>query len=637
MQYGIQITATIVMLIIIISFMRNRKLPLLSIFCFWMMIVFSLMYTIADFVAVYSLYNLNNNNINVLNIAYRLVLVSLMLIGYSWFCYIECKRENRKDNGFKGAFLTGIPLWIGIGVCIFGNITFIEDARGNYPVGLMIWTSYIAMAIYLFAVVLILFMYKKNYHKDARVILLVGTGVAAAVGAVELFFPYYQISAISIVILMLSIFISMENPREYKDTEISNALNVVAFEQLLNELFNAKKDFYIVTTIIKEASFLHNIEGMRELKHFLEVGSYRYSKYTNHLTFHSRTNAVSVIVYNDEELEALGNVKEEGMSYESSSEGFAYPNYFAAVIHCPEYATSFEEVINILDYLYTVPIEEVPEDKVLHVDKDILDQMTYLNKVEELLSVAVKNDGFEVYLQPIYDVATERFRTAEALVRLKDTDTIGYVSPEVFIPIAEKKGYIRDVGNIVFEHVCSFAESQKLWEKNIDFIEVNLSRMQGVDPKFPETLNECMVRHNIPAEFINLEITETANAQIGDLITDNVDTLHKMGCGFSMDDFGTGYSNLSKMTESHFEIIKLDKTLLWPCFAHKGAANARIILKNCVNMIHELGLIIVAEGVETKEQFEFLKDFGVECLQGYYFSRPLPETEFVKFIDKKNK
>ena len=219
-------------------------------------------------------------------------------------------------------------------------------------------------------------------------------------------------------------------------------------------------------------------------------------------------------------------------------------------------------------------------------------------------------------------------------MRLTDTDTLGYISPEVFIPIAEENGMICQVGDIVFRKVCQFISENNLAKYGIEYVEVNLSGAQFMDVQLNEMLSSYVKKFNISPEFINLEITETASIEGGDMLEYNMKRLKECRFKFSMDDFGTGYSNLSKMAQSDFDLIKLDKSLLWPCFGSDYSTAARVILDANIRMIHELGKQIVAEGVETKEQVEYLTERGVRYLQGYYYSRPLPAERYIEFMSK---
>lgn len=310
------------------------------------------------------------------------------------------------------------------------------------------------------------------------------------------------------------------------------------------------------------------------------------------------------------------------------------PKLCIHILECPRYAATEDDIYETLDYIRIELHEE--EEASAYVDEALIGQKDYYAQVEKLLEEAVTTHGFDVFYQPIYNVEDKSFSSAEALVRLKNNEKIGFVSPEVFVPIAEEKGLIRELGHQVFEKVCEFADKDQLKQKGVQYIEVNLSGVQGTDKDIVEQLTACMKANHIEPSFINLEITETAETTGGDKLKNNMDKLIALGCQFSMDDFGTGYSNFSKMSDGEFSIVKLDKSLLWSCFDEKeDRQKAEVIINNCINMILCLGMKIVAEGVETEEQAAFLIDKGVNYLQGYYYSKPIPQEEYLRFLDCK--
>ena len=170
-------------------------------------------------------------------------------------------------------------------------------------------------------------------------------------------------------------------------------------------------------------------------------------------------------------------------------------------------------------------------------------------------------------------------------------------------------------------------------------MELNLSGLQSVDSDLPLLMNKLLTEYNIPADSVNLEITESVAITSGYMLKKNMDELKKLGCSFSMDDFGTGYSNLSQIVKTEFEVIKIDKSLLWPCFDEKNKSlqNAKMLLETLIELMLKFGYEIVVEGIETQEQFEYLKKQGITFAQGYYFSKPLCENDFIEFLEKNNK
>ena len=275
------------------------------------------------------------------------------------------------------------------------------------------------------------------------------------------------------------------------------------------------------------------------------------------------------------------------------------------------------------------------DHSMMMVNLDTVNKKNYLQSVEKLVQKAVYEDGFYVVYQPIINTATGKCESAEALVRLKDTKTLGFISPEVFIPIAEKQGLIGKLGDQVFYKVCRYIRDSHLKERGIKSIEVNLSGLQISDPDIPYTLHQKVKSFGIDPSMINLEITETALVQSGKVVLDNMEKLKGFGYKFSMDDFGTGYSNFHQIASIKYDLIKIDKSLIWPAF-EEGNIQAQTILFGCIKMMHTLGLSIVAEGVETASQAEELRAHGVEFLQGYYYSKPIPEDEFLQFVERHN-
>ncbi|KNZ40846.1 EAL domain-containing protein [Acetobacterium bakii] len=293
-----------------------------------------------------------------------------------------------------------------------------------------------------------------------------------------------------------------------------------------------------------------------------------------------------------------------------------------------------DEVYDMINYMASH--NEATTDTAIYVlNEDIINRKLRYSTIENMLRNAIEQDGFEMVYQPIFHAKNKLFLSSEALVRLTDTATVGFVSPEEFIPIAEKKGLIMELGEIVFEKVCAFTREKKLQDMGIEYIEVNLSGIQCVHPDLPSQLQNIMKKYQINPGFINLEITETAFMESGEMLQVNMLQLRQMGCSFSMDDFGTGYSNLSRMAEVVYDLVKLDKSLIWPCFNEKTSEEnnkANAILENIIKLLLQLNITIVAEGVETKEMATYLDDRGVTHLQGYYYSKPISEDTYLNFL-----
>ncbi len=251
-------------------------------------------------------------------------------------------------------------------------------------------------------------------------------------------------------------------------------------------------------------------------------------------------------------------------------------------------------------------------------------------EVEEQMRGALQRGEFEVYYQPQIDAFNKKIIGAEALLRWVNP-VLGNVTPTEFIPIAEHTGLIVSIGQFVLKQALSFLST---WQQNKQIslrVAVNLSPRQFRDSELLNFVENSLTEANIPADKLELEITEGV-LMIGQTYIDNaLIKLNKLGVKLSMDDFGTGYSSLSYLRQYDFDILKIDQSFI------TGITNNKIdcdLVKATIAMAHSLGLKVVAEGVETKEQSELLTQLECDYLQGYYFSKPITSKELLNFSVK---
>jgi len=252
------------------------------------------------------------------------------------------------------------------------------------------------------------------------------------------------------------------------------------------------------------------------------------------------------------------------------------------------------------------------------------------SEIEKIISNAIKNNHFEVFFQPVYGVKENRFVSAEALLRLKDP-VYGYIPPSVFIPVAEGNGLIYKLGDFVLREVCKFISNDAFSALNLDYIEINLSKSQCVQANLVDKFIEAINDYGISPERIRLEITEDSADFKPVIAEQNIRALHDMGIVFALDDYGTGYSNIKKVTSLPFKVVKFDKSfvdemnngLMWN------------VIQDSIHMFKELKMEIFVEGIENKNEADSFKNLNVDYIQGYYYSTPLPEEEFIQFIRHK--
>lgn len=250
------------------------------------------------------------------------------------------------------------------------------------------------------------------------------------------------------------------------------------------------------------------------------------------------------------------------------------------------------------------------------------------NRTLELeMEDALKNGEFKAFLQPKVNMLNSKLVGAEALTRwIHPID--GMRSPAQFIPLFEKNGFITRLDLYIFEEVCRIKKSWKGTPLEHLRVSANMSRLHLYQRDFPELLASIARKYRIPTNELEIEITESIFFKDAKELVQIVETLEALGFSVSIDDFGSGYSALNMLKDIPVETIKIDRTFLQlSSNTHRG----KKVIKNIIIMCRELKLDIVAEGVETKEQLEFLTGCGCEVAQGFYYAKPLPLAEFEKF------
>lgn len=250
-------------------------------------------------------------------------------------------------------------------------------------------------------------------------------------------------------------------------------------------------------------------------------------------------------------------------------------------------------------------------------------------EIDNKLRRALENGDFYLKYQALMDASSQEIVGAEALIRWEDEE-LGEVSPDEFVPLAEESGLIVDIGNWVLDTALS--DTKKLREKpgfENFYIAINLSSRQFRGKDIVKNISSNLIRHNLPGSSLELEVTERLLMKDVPHVVSLLNQFKEMGIRLSIDDFGTGYSSLSYLKRFPFDVLKIDKAFISDIGEDPDDT---ALCDAIIAMAHSLGLSIIGEGVETKYQYDFLNDRGVETIQGYYVSEPMMHDEFLKFI-----
>lgn len=284
-------------------------------------------------------------------------------------------------------------------------------------------------------------------------------------------------------------------------------------------------------------------------------------------------------------------------------------------------ATDITEFLN-----FSLSIAKTKKDRIVRFDENAFKTMEYRSKIIKRMQHSAAKDLFQVWFQPIYQCSTGRYHMAEALVRMTDEEG-KQVSPSVFIPLAEQHGLIEEISRVVLHETCrllSEPASSELYS-----ISVNLSMQQFMSMELIDNIKGLIDQYHFDPGRLKLELTERVLSEDIPQMHYVMTELNKMGIRFALDDFGTGYSNLSTVLLHSFSCIKLDRSLIQKKEYEEKSVS---VVAGLLDLFHQIGCEVVAEGVENAETAEQLIRQGADWIQGFYYARPVPEKEFLEII-----
>ena len=515
----------------------------------------------------------------------------------------------------------------------FTGIVFYMDEQFVYHRGTFLPLLYGVGLVYLAFSCVSFFRYKKAVSRgDSQAIGIMLVLTAAGVLG-QAAFANYMVELFAEALTALGLMITLEE-RSGQIDPITGALNRLAFADSNRRLLETHQTYSIVLVRLTNMDLFSGLFKGREMDGLLmQVAGWltQLCGETNLFCYRDRNFA---ILCTDEEGRGAEGVADTilqrfGEGWESAGASLDI-NATVGIIRVPQDLSSLDGLMSALVNWHAKSgsgSRLVPYSEMAIVLKD--------REIEQALREAVAANELRVLYQPIWSTEARRTVAAEALLTV-ESDALRGVSPDVYIPIAEQCGLIRDIGFFVFEDVCRFLHSRRPLELGLSYIEVNLSVYQFMHDNLVKRFEAIRAQYGVPVEAINLEITETASAGGAAGVTQKMDELRALGYTFSLDDFGTGYSNLVQLINGGYKNIKMDKSFLWDAEKNKAAAR---LLDTMIRVIRSLGYNIVQEGVETVAQLERTKASGGNLIQGYYFSRPISATEFIAYLedeDRKN-
>ena len=260
-------------------------------------------------------------------------------------------------------------------------------------------------------------------------------------------------------------------------------------------------------------------------------------------------------------------------------------------------------------------------------EDSLQNQLLNEQRIIETMERALEESQFQVFYQPKHETISGHIAGAEALVRWNHPE-YGFMSPASFIPLFERNGFITKLDGFVLEQVC---KDIKRWEQDglpLVPISVNVSRRDFLEPGCIENQYKIIDKYGVDYSLLHMEVTESLYSENTDLIISQVKKTQNMGFIIEMDDFGSGYSSLGSLATFPLNILKLDISFV------RNIKKNEIVIENIIKMAHRMGLLTIAEGAESLEQYKILKTLGCDYIQGFYFSKPLPCREFEAYLKR---
>lgn len=307
----------------------------------------------------------------------------------------------------------------------------------------------------------------------------------------------------------------------------------------------------------------------------------------------------------------------------------------SAVFRCGVYEVKPGDDINMIRFRANMARKSIGKcfdtTVAFYSEEDVAKELEK-KELEAEVRQAVEEKQLVVYFQPKFDIISEKISGAEALIRWNHPER-GMLPPGRFIPLCEENGYICVIDFYVLDEVCSRMKQWKDEGRKLIKVSVNFSRLHLSNADFVDRLIETVKKYDLKPELLEIELTETVAYEEMETLLEVMRKIKAAGFGLSMDDFGSGYSSLNLLREMPVDVLKLDKGFLDDCAGNSSTREKRII-SHVISMAKDLEIAVLAEGVETMQQKEFLKESHCDMIQGYYYAKPMPKESFVEYLEQ---
>lgn len=630
-----EITA-LTMIILFISFYNmQRTLPTRKNLQFARILLIELVCIIFNLLASYTTTYSKRYPVWFLQFTNTTYFICLSSIYYSFYAYCRLLTEESTNSYKTNWWIFRIPLLVIITLLLINPFTcwIFKISEVGYTRGILYKSILVPYQLF-YLILGLLFVLKNKKHillKERNCIycfcfiVLVGTIFQGYI------FPYWLLINNFLTIGFAILFLSTQNP-EYVTDSKTKLFNTDAFIKYSEEILYRKKQFHYVAftfSNFKTAISVYGQDNIDEL--LLHVGSTVLKKFRRNPSFYIH-NGKFVIALSSKDFEKqirnkllkafeepfkIGNITLNNMKLRLVSLNFN------------KNISSGNELLSILETALDY-VTNNDSTVIEQIDDDLISKTKENQKIKRALHKAIEQNSLVVYYQPIFDSQVDKVTSAEALVRIFDSE-IGLIQPNYFISLAEEDETILNLGMQVLRKVCEFIKTHDMDALGLNYIEVNLSPIQCMHKNLADDIINITKEYDVDLSYLNFEITESSMVNLEE-VKKMMTKLISAGASFSLDDYGTGFSNLINVLKLPLKIIKIDKSIVNGYFISKQG-----ILPKIVSMFHDEGFDVLAEGVETEPQKEGINSMNCRYIQGFYYSKPLPQEKFIEYLQENNK
>lgn len=538
-----------------------------------------------------------------------------LLIFSSGAVFVYLKAEIVSSDEFKKINKRILPILTAEAavMCFFP----LEPSSAGYPVGAAIHAGYGFFAINFSITLLSLAHNYKKINKRKRFGIVLWIFIWMSLTLTEMYIPKLFLVSLAMALGLLVLFALLEKP-EAKLDRLYGCFNYFALIGFLDEMVESKTNISLISVSLKTSGSLTGEKLHSAAQHVLQV-----LERSKDLWIFRGINQDFICLSKKKEV-----IEKVSIDLEVESKLFPKISSYARITRCYD-VNQFSSADEILNFMGYAKKKDNEQNRIFDISIDLTESFQNKKEIEVELRKALIENRVETFFQPIYSTKEKKITSCEALARIRKKDG-SILMPNDFIPVAEENGSILELGYKIFEQVCEFIYN---YPDIVEYVEVNLSVVQCEDETMADKLIDIMNKYKVSPQKINLEITETASIITKQKLLKNMECLLEHGITFSLDDFGKGESNLMYVVDMPISIVKLDFDMSKSYFKND---KAKYVVNAVEGMSHGLNLKLVAEGIESAEELKAMEKQNIDYIQGYYFSKPLPSEDFVKFVEKYN-